>query len=143
MSDGGSEEGHDGVADVLVDHAPEAVDGLGEDGEELVDDLGDFLGIQLLAHGREARDVGEEHRDDAAIALDLGLLGGAHRDRRGSGRRGRGWGRCGSPGDRSSALGAELRARRQLRMAGAAKAFDLGSALGTELGAWGQRLLAV
>ncbi|MNY00295.1 hypothetical protein D3C86_1327810 [compost metagenome] len=62
------EEGHDRVPDVLVDHPAEAVDGLGEHLEEAVDDGRDGFGIELLAHGGEARHVGEEHRHHPAIA---------------------------------------------------------------------------
>ncbi|MNX73921.1 hypothetical protein D3C86_1053380 [compost metagenome] len=67
VRDGGPEEGHDRVPDVLVDHPAKAVDGLGEHLEEAVDDLGDGFGVELLAHGGETGDVGEKHRHLPAI----------------------------------------------------------------------------
>ncbi|MNL45733.1 hypothetical protein D3C87_1684020 [compost metagenome] len=72
VGDGGPEEGHDGVPDVLVDHPAVAIDGLGEHPEEAVDDRRDLLGIELLAHGGEARHVGEQDGDHPAIAHRIG-----------------------------------------------------------------------
>ena len=63
-----AEESHDGVTNVLVDDAPEAVDGLGKGLEAGVDDLGEALGVEGFAQAGEAGDVGEEDGDHPAIA---------------------------------------------------------------------------
>ena len=70
VRDGRAEERHHAVARVLVDRALEAVD-LGGDGlEAAIDDLVDVLGVAPLGQAREPGDVGEEHGDLAALALD-------------------------------------------------------------------------
>ena len=129
VGDGRSEERHHAVTGVLVDRALESVD-FGRDRLEApIHDLMDVLGVPTLGEAREAGDVGEQHRDLAALALDRGsgledllrqVLGRVRGDRaRGLGRRSRR--RCGL-------------SRRQAVTAGAAKAGSgphLGVAPGT------------
>ena len=72
VGDGGAEQRHHPVPGVLVDGALEAVDLRGDELEAPVDDPVHVLRIELLGHGGEARDVGEEHRDLAPLALERG-----------------------------------------------------------------------
>jgi hypothetical protein len=113
VGDRRAEESHHPVARVLVHRPLEAVH-LGRDHLEApVDDLVDLLGFEPLGQAREAREVGEEHGHQAALALQAGagpedlvgkmlrrvaagrhagcdrlgwpVLGGLWRDRRGGG----------------------------------------------------------
>jgi histidine ammonia-lyase len=68
------EHGHDPVAGEFVDGALEAVNRIGEDREEALHDSPPLLGVLLLGHVHRALDVGEQHGDELALALDsLGL----------------------------------------------------------------------
>ncbi len=69
MGDGGPEERHDAVAGVLVDRSLEAVDAVGQDPEEAIEDPVPLLGVDLLGQLHRALDVGEEHRHLLALAL--------------------------------------------------------------------------
>src|SRR5207253_3759463 len=64
-----AEERHDAVTRVLVDRALEAMY-LGRDPlEAAVDDPVHLFGVELLGQARESRQISEEHRDLAALAL--------------------------------------------------------------------------
>ena len=80
VRDRGAEDGHDVVADVLVDLAPEALDLLAQAPQRAVDETLDRLGVHALGHGGVARQVGEQHRDLAALLGGRRLVG--HRCRR-------------------------------------------------------------
>ena len=73
VGDGRAEERHDAVAGVLVDRALEAVDAVGQDLEEAVEDPVPLLGVDLLGQLHRALHVGEEHGDLLALALEGGL----------------------------------------------------------------------
>ena len=75
MGDRRPEDGHDPVAGEFVDRSLVAVDGLGEDREEALHGRPPLLGVLLLGHVHRALDVGEEHRDELALALGLDSLG--------------------------------------------------------------------
>ena len=66
------EERHDAVARVLVDRALEAVDAVGEDLEEAVQDPVPLLRVDLPGQLQGALHVGEEHRHLLALALQGG-----------------------------------------------------------------------
>ena len=70
VRDGRAEERHHAVARVLVDGALEAVDLGGDPLEAPVHDRVHVLGVELLGEAREPGDVGEEHGDLAALALE-------------------------------------------------------------------------
>jgi hypothetical protein len=72
---GAPKEGHDAVAGVLVHGALVAVDSIGEDPEEPVEEAIPLLGIDALGQFHRARDVGEEHGDRLPLALEGALLG--------------------------------------------------------------------
>ena len=61
LGHGCAEEGHDAVADELVERAAGTEDGLHREVQEGVDRLGHPLGRRVLGEGREAHEVGEEH----------------------------------------------------------------------------------
>ena len=71
-------EGHDAVADVLVDGAVVDQDRRSQRIEIARQPAGQQLGLHGLADPREALDVGEHHRDLAPPAADAGGLGRAH-----------------------------------------------------------------
>jgi hypothetical protein len=74
VRDGGAEDGHDGVADELLDRAAEPLD-LGLRARVVALEAGtDVLGVGRLRGGGEADEVDEEHRDDLAL-LARGRLG--------------------------------------------------------------------
>ena len=70
-----AEERHDPVAHDLVDGALVAVDGLHHALEHRVEELARFLGIAVGEQLHRALEVGEEHRDLLALALQRGLRG--------------------------------------------------------------------
>jgi hypothetical protein len=75
VGDGRAEQGHHAIAGVLVDRALEPVH-LGRDAlEAAVDDLVHLVRVEPLGHGREAREVGEEDGDLAALPFE-GAAGG-------------------------------------------------------------------
>ena len=75
VGDRGAEERHDAVAGVLVDGPLVAVDAVGEDPEEAIEEAMPFLGIDALGELHRARDVGEEDGDRLALALERALGG--------------------------------------------------------------------
>ena len=77
VGDRGAEDGHDPVAGELVDGALEALDRLGEDGEEALHDLAPLLRVLPLGQVHRAAHVGEEHRHLLALAIVLADLGHA------------------------------------------------------------------
>ena len=62
-----AEEGDDGIADILFDEALISVNDLGDFAEDAGRDLLDLFGVELLGHGRVAREVGEEDGDVLAL----------------------------------------------------------------------------
>ena len=66
---GCAKEGHDGIADVLVQGAAPAEDLLSHGFESAVQDVGEFERLHAFAHAGEAADIGEEYRDLAALGL--------------------------------------------------------------------------
>ena len=105
---GSAPDGHDGVADELLDGAAVALDRRARRVEVAGQELPGLLGVAGLGGSGEADEVGEEHRDEAA-------LGGRSARWRGGGARRR---RPDSSGQRGSALAAEPLARRVLGAAG-------------------------
>jgi hypothetical protein len=73
VRDGRPEQRHDPVARVLVDRALEAVDPVGEDLEEAVQDAVPRLGIHRLGQLQRALHVGEQDGHLLALALERGL----------------------------------------------------------------------
>ncbi len=71
-----SPEGHDGVADVLVDGAATGVDDLRHRRQVGVHQRGELARLQRLRGGGEVADVGEQHRELAAVALHRESLAG-------------------------------------------------------------------
>jgi hypothetical protein len=71
----GAEEGHDPVAHDLVDGAFVAVDGLHHPLEHGVEELARLLGIPVGEQLHGALEIGEEHGDLLALALQGGLGG--------------------------------------------------------------------
>jgi hypothetical protein len=69
MRDRGAEQCHNAVACVLVDRTLEAVNAIGEDLEEAVEDLVPLFGIELLSQIHRALHVGEQHRHLLALAF--------------------------------------------------------------------------
>src|SRR5215831_5143333 len=69
-----SPEGDDGIADVLLDNAVVRADLLGHDGEVVIEQLDHGCRRELLAERREAPQVGEQDRGDAAFRLVQVLL---------------------------------------------------------------------
>ena len=61
----GAPKGHDRVADILIDRAALLLDAFGNQGEVLVDELGDFRRGHRLAGRGETGDVGEHDREFA------------------------------------------------------------------------------
>ena len=70
-----AEERHDPVAHHLVDGALVAVDGLHHPLEDGIEELAGLLGVAVGQELHRALEVGEEHRDLLALALEGGLRG--------------------------------------------------------------------
>jgi hypothetical protein len=70
VGDRRAEEGHDAVAGELIDRALVAMHGAGEELEAAVHDRVDGLWIEALRERAEPHDIGEEHRDLLALALE-------------------------------------------------------------------------
>ena len=122
VGDRRAEERHDAVADELVDHPAVARNRLAERLEAAVHDHRHLFRVELLAHGREAGDVGEEDGDDLPLAARQRRRR-AGRSRKRPGRPGgRGGGRTArrSRAELRAALAAELLPRRVLGRAGGA-----------------------
>ena len=84
-----SPDGHDGVADELLDGAAVALDHVGAEREVAGQDLADVLRVAFLGERREPDEVGEQDRDEAT--LGGGSVAGARRawmGCAGAGRRG-------------------------------------------------------
>ena len=60
-------DGHDGVADELLDDAPVTPDDGAGELEVTREDFADLLGVAFLREGREADEVAEQHRDVAQL----------------------------------------------------------------------------
>jgi hypothetical protein len=69
VGDGGAEDGHHIVADMLVHPAAIARDDAVDGGEIPVEEVVGGLGTQFVREAREAREVGEQHRDLAQLAF--------------------------------------------------------------------------
>ena len=67
VSDRGAENGHDGIADVLLDRAAEGFDCSADPGEVGRLDRADVLGIEPLGSGGEPDQVDEEDRHDLSL----------------------------------------------------------------------------
>ena len=67
MGDRRTEQGHDRIADDLVDPSAERGDVVGEPGETTIDQVLDLFGIAVLREAGEPDDVGEEHGDDPSL----------------------------------------------------------------------------
>jgi hypothetical protein len=72
MRDRRSEKGHDAVARVLVHLALEAVDAVGQDLEEAVQDLVPLFGVDLFGELHRALHFGEQHGHLIALAFEGG-----------------------------------------------------------------------
>ena len=119
--------GHDRVADELLDRAAVAADDLAGKLEVARQELAGLLGVPALRQGREADEVGEQDRDEAAFR-DRGVRGGGIP--RGGGRGAVGVADAG----RRAALGAELRAGEERRATLPAARLQRVAALGAEAG---------
>ena len=75
VGDRRAEQRHDPVAHHLVDGALVAVDGLHHPLEDRVEELPRLLGVAVGEQLHRALEVGEEHRDLLALALEGGLRG--------------------------------------------------------------------
>ncbi len=75
VRDRGAEQRHDAVAGELVDGPLEAVDAVGEDGEEPVEDAVPLLGTDAGGEAHRLLHVGEEDRHLLALALDAAPRG--------------------------------------------------------------------
>jgi hypothetical protein len=73
VGDGRAEESHDAVSGVLVDRALEAVDAVGQDLEEAVQDPVPLFGVDLLGELHRPLHVGKEDGHLLALALQRGL----------------------------------------------------------------------
>ena len=116
VRDRGAPQGHDRVADELLDAAAVALDDVGRELEVGRQELPDRLGVPALGQRREADEVGEQHRDQAS-------LGDGPVDRRGAAPAA-GCARAGGrrrPDDGRPALAAEPRGRRVRRAARGAR----------------------
>jgi len=69
VGDGRAEGSHDGVADELLDRAPEVLDRLLHARVVGVEPRPDVLGIRAIGAGGETDEVDEEDRDDLALLL--------------------------------------------------------------------------
>ena len=75
MGEGGAEEGHDAVAHHLIDGAFVAVDCLHHPLQDRVEDLASLLRVAVGEQLHRALEIGEEHGDLLALALQGGLGG--------------------------------------------------------------------
>ena len=85
VRDRGAEDGHDRVADELLDRASVALDLLPQPGVVGADAGADVLGVGRFGGGGEADEVAEEDGDDLALLLEEGAgcsVSGARRSRR-------------------------------------------------------------
>ena len=120
--DRGSPDRHDRVADELLDRPPVAGDDVGGDLEVAGQGVADVLRVALLGERREADQVGEQDRHEAALG-DGRRRGGprgsgrAHGHRRGPRGAERGGGPRGGSTERRGAFAAELGRRRVDRSA--------------------------
>ena len=73
MGERRAEQRHDPVAHHLVDGALVAVDGLHHPFEHGIEDLARFLGIAVGEQLHRALEVGEQHGDLLALALERGF----------------------------------------------------------------------
>ena len=126
-SDRRAPHGHDRVADELLDRAAVAADHLAGKLEVARQELAGLLRVPALGQRREADEVGEQDRDEAAFR-DRGVRGGG--SSRGGGRGAVGVADAG----RRAALGAELRAGEERRATLPAAGLQRRSALGAEAG---------
>jgi hypothetical protein len=122
VGDGCAPDGHDRVADELLDGAAVPSDDVPGQVEVARQKLSRFLGVAVGSVPRELDQVGKEHRDEAALG-DRGWSAG-------SGRRGDGHLR-GLP-ERRTAASAELFAGFGRRSAGGAGGRETGPALDAE-----------
>ena len=70
VGQGHAEDGHDGVADELVEHSALSRNTLHHDGEVLVQQRDGPLGTQFLGERRKTRDIREEERGDLALSTE-------------------------------------------------------------------------
>jgi hypothetical protein len=70
VGDGGAEEGHDPVAEELVDRPFEAVNAFREDLEEATEDSAPFFGVEVFGDVHGPLDVREHHGHLLALALE-------------------------------------------------------------------------
>ena len=75
VGDRRAEQRHDAVAGVLVDGALEAVNAVGKDQEEAIEDLVPLLGVDLLGELHGPLHVGEQHRHLLALTFESGARG--------------------------------------------------------------------
>ena len=115
--------GHDRVADELLDRAAVAADDVARQVEVAGQQLAGVLGVAALGERREADEVGEQDRDEAALGDRACVRRGRPAARR-SRRRGR---------QRLGALAAELLARLVEGAAGRARESERSGAFGAEL----------
>ena len=71
QGDRSAEDGHDAVPDELIDHAFILVNRQGEFLEAVVDQAGNVLGVEPFGERGKAGNVGKNHRDLSAFALDF------------------------------------------------------------------------
>jgi hypothetical protein len=65
-----AKEGHDAVAEILVDRPLEAVHALRQDFEEAIENAVPFFGVELFGELHRAGDVREEHGDVLALSFE-------------------------------------------------------------------------
>ena len=75
VGDRGAPQGHDRVADELLDGAAVAADDLADGLEVAVLELADLLGVAPLGERREPDEIGEQDADEAALGDGVGLGG--------------------------------------------------------------------
>ena len=128
-------DGHDSVADELLDRPAISADDVGGDLEVAREHLADLLGIAFLGERREPDEIGEQDRHETAFAgrgRGSGSAGRAGLRRPSRRRRGRGGPR--TVAQRRRALAAELRTRAVDRPARRAGSDQRRRALHAELG---------
>ena len=124
-------DGHDRIADELLDGPSIAADELRREVEIPRQHLPDVLGVAFLGERREADEVGEQDRDQAPLG------GGPGRpDSRGGSRRpdSRGGSGRACPGEAGAALGTELHTGPRQRPARGARGRLIGPAFRAEAG---------
>ena len=67
MADWRAEQGQQRVAREFLDIAAVPSDGAAQLGDDGVDHLEQLLGVEAVRQRREARDVGEQRRDEASL----------------------------------------------------------------------------